>query len=125
MEQIQHASLVCASCFTECDHEMTYAGRLLTSFRCSNCGATVNIRVSEDYIPDVGRRLASKPGRMMRRFRKHPVSYTLSLPRAVATKPREVVAELRLAIAARAHEHRDRPGGEPPVGSGEDTGTEA
>ena len=49
----------------------------------------------------VGRRLASKPRRMMRRFRKHPLGYTLSLPRAVASKPREVLGEVRLAIASR------------------------
>ena len=101
MERIQHASLVCASCLKECDHEVTYAGRLVAAFRCSNCGTQVNIQVADDYFPDVGRRLASKPRRMMRRFRKHPLGYTLSLPRAVATKPREVLGEVRLAIASR------------------------
>ncbi|MFF0989426.1 hypothetical protein [Kocuria nitroreducens] len=101
MEQIQHASLVCASCLKECDHEVTYAGRLVAAFKCSNCGTQVNIQVADDYFPDVGRRLASKPRRMMRRFRKHPLGYTLSLPRAVATKPREVLGEVRLAIASR------------------------
>lgn len=101
MEQIQHASLVCASCLQECDHEVTYAGRLVAAFKCSNCGTQVNIQVADDYFPDVGRRLASKPRRMMRRFRKHPLGYTLSLPRAVAHKPGEVLSEVRRAIASR------------------------
>jgi hypothetical protein len=101
MERIQHASLVCASCLKECDHEVTYAGRLVAAFKCSNCGTQVNIQVADDYFPDVGRRLASKPRRMMLRFRKHPLGYTLSLPRAVASKPREVLGEVRLAIASR------------------------
>jgi len=124
MERIQHASFVCASCLQECDHEVAYAGRLVAAFKCSNCGTQVDIQVADDYLPDVGRRLASKPRRMMRRFRKHPLGYTLSLPRAVATKPLEVLAEVRLAIASRTKTQQDPPAPAPPDRSLEGSGCE-
>lgn len=103
MDSIEHATLTCASCLTECDHEVHYAGRLVAGFTCSNCGARVQIDVVDDYLPDLGRRLRTKPGRMLRRFRKHPVSYTLTLPVSIATKPLKVVGELRTAMGSAEH----------------------
>lgn len=119
MDSIEHATLTCASCLTECDHEVHYAGRLVAGFTCSNCGAHVQINVVDDYLPDLGRRLRTKPGRMLRRFRKHPVSYTLNLPVSLATKPMKVVGELRAAIGSAEHRADGRTG---PDTTGHDTG---
>ena len=73
-------------------HEVTYAGRLLASTLCSNCGH----RIAKDlaglrraYIADVEHRILTKPGRMLRRVIHHPVSFARGLPgRCCSSRPR-------------------------------------
>lgn len=112
---VEQVTLTCNSCGQNATHELAYAGRLLVSSTCTACGHAIERDVRERYVADLRHRVASKPRRMLRRFRRHPLSYVCSIPRAVATKPLEVLAELRLvartaADVQRKDEHEDRQG---------------
>jgi hypothetical protein len=95
--------LRCVSCGLETDHTLRYAGRLLVSTECGNCGFTVHHNDSEDlrhaYVHDLESRIWTKPGRWLRRLRRHPVETALDLPRAVLYQPikiaREIITVLR------------------------------
>jgi hypothetical protein len=92
-----HADLTCEACGQVTDHELRYAGRLLESTRCSVCGTQVEVTVRAmvpAYARDLESRMASKPRRMWRRWRRDPVGYTLALPGAVARQPVKIAREL-------------------------------
>ncbi|MBT0566048.1 hypothetical protein [Williamsia sp. CHRR-6] len=96
------AVLQCDHCGVEADHVLQYAGRLLASTECSNCGFTWHrgeADLREEYVKDLLSRVWTKPARWQRRLRRRPVSTLLELPAAIATQPlkfvREFVAVLR------------------------------
>lgn len=92
------ATLTCGNCGREGPHELDYAGRILASTQCRACGYT--IRHPRDdlgpaYRHDLEQRVVTKPIRMLRRLRRHPVRFMLGLPVAVATKPKKLIEEVR------------------------------
>lgn len=104
---IRTATLTCGNCGRESTHELDYAGRILASTKCQVCGYT--IRHPRDdlgpaYRHDLEQRVASKPYRMLRRLRRHPVKFVLGLPSAVVSKPRKLIDEVRPLIT-----HDDEP----------------
>lgn len=103
---VEQVTLTCQRCGANATHELAYAGRLLVSSTCTACGHTIERDVRDRYVADLRHRVASKPRRMLRRFRRHPLSYACSLPRAVAAKPLGVLAELRLVVRAAADVQR-------------------
>ncbi|MQA10614.1 MAG: hypothetical protein GEU98_19085 [Pseudonocardiaceae bacterium] len=100
MGAVEQVTLTCQRCGADSTHELAYAGRLLVTSTCTECGHTIERDVRDRYVADLRHRVASKPRRMLRRFRRHPVSYACSLPRAVASKPLDVLSELRLVLRA-------------------------
>jgi hypothetical protein len=93
--------LTCGNCGREGTHELIYAGRILASTQCRACGYT--LRHPRDdlgpaYLHDVEQRIVSKPYRMLRRLRRHPVKFVLDLPGAVVEKPRKLLDEVRPLI---------------------------
>jgi hypothetical protein len=83
---------------------VTYAGRLLASTLCSNCGH----RIAKDpaglrraYLADVEHRILTKPARMLRRVIHHPVTFARGLPGALLLKPAKMEAELRVVLSGR------------------------
>ena len=104
MEHVHIVVLDCHHCGGEYLHEVTYAGRLLASTVCSNCGR----RIAKDlpglrraYIADVEHRVRTKPRRMLRRVIRHPVTFALNLPGALLVKPAKMEAELRVLYGRR------------------------
>ena len=104
MDNVHIVLLRCHVCQGEHLHEVTYAGRLLASTLCSNCGH----RIAKDlpglrraYIADVEHRILTKPGRMLRRVIRHPVAFALDLPGALLAKPAKMEAELRVLYGRR------------------------
>src|SRR4029453_19665851 len=98
MDHIHNVVLACSHCHGEHLHEVTYAGRLLASTVCSNCGH----RIAKDlaglrraYLADVEHRVRTKPRRMLRRLILHPVAVALDLPGALLLKPAQTEAGLR------------------------------
>jgi ribosomal protein L37E len=95
--------LTCDNCGRDSVHELQYAGRLLVRSVCTSCGYTAQ-RDGDDlwdaYIHDVEKRLASKPLRMWRRFRRHPVQYGRGLTASVLAKPMRIYRELRLVSSS-------------------------
>lgn len=94
--------LTCDNCGQDAVHELEYAGRLLVRTVCTVCGHAT--RRDEDdlwsaYIHDVEQRVASKPLRMWRRFRRHPLEYGRGLPASVLAKPLRMLREVRLVTA--------------------------
>jgi hypothetical protein len=92
-----HADLSCETCGQVTDHELRYAGRLLEWTRCTVCGTQVEVRpraLMPAYARDLEHRLASKPRRMWRRWRRDPVGYTVGLPAAIARQPVKLAREL-------------------------------
>ena len=90
MDHVHIVVLNCHHCAGEHLHEVTYAGRLLASTVCSNCGH----RIAKDltalrraYLADVEHRVRTKPRRMLRRVIRHPVTFALILPGALLVKP--------------------------------------
>ncbi|MEU3271865.1 hypothetical protein ABZ639_13525 [Saccharomonospora sp. NPDC006951] len=112
MGTVEHATLSCHHCGEETDHELAYAGRLLVVTTCTRCGNSIERDVRRRYVADLRHRMTSKPGRMLRRFRRHPVGFASSLPRTTVLKPWELLEEVRLvwgaAADARKGDKRDR-----------------
>lgn len=100
-ENVHRVELTCHSCHRLAEHELTYAGRILASSRCTACGHLVrheehDLRAA--YLHDLEQRLLSKPGRMVRRALRHPMRFVASLPAAIVTKPAKMLAELRAVL---------------------------
>ena len=96
--------LDCSHCSGEHLHEVTYAGRLLASTVCSNCGHRIAKDLSglrRAYLADVEHRVRTKPRRMLRRVIRHPVAFALNLPGALLVKPAKMEAELRVLYGRR------------------------
>jgi len=104
MDHVHTVLLACHECGGEHLHEVTYAGRLLASTVCSNCGHTVakDLRgLRRAYLADVEHRVRTKPRRMLRRVIRHPVAFALDLPGALLVKPAKMEAELRVLYRGR------------------------
>ncbi|GLY70628.1 hypothetical protein [Amycolatopsis taiwanensis] len=104
MSAVEHADLTCSRCGKETRHELAYAGRLLAAITCTECGKVIERDLRARYLTDLRQRLATKPKRMLRRFRKDPLRFASSLPKTVPAKPWELLSEIRLVWrTARAH----------------------
>jgi hypothetical protein len=104
MDHVHTVVLACHHCEGEHLHEVTYAGRLLASTVCSNCGHTIAKDLPElrrAYLTDVEHRVRTKPRRMLRRVIRHPVAFTFALPGALLVKPAKMEAELRVLYGRR------------------------
>jgi hypothetical protein len=102
MEGRELAQLRCTSCGLETEHTLRYAGRLLVSSECGNCGATWHhpeADLRHAYLHDLESRVWSKPRRWGNRLRRHPVETLVALPAAILSQPikfaREVLTVLR------------------------------
>ena len=101
MTDVEHADLRCESCGEVADHELRYAGRLLESTRCTNCGHHIVLTqrsLVPAYVRDLEQRMVSKPGRMLRRAARDPLGYARQLPGAVLRQPGEVLAGVPRAV---------------------------
>jgi hypothetical protein len=108
MAELTHTELRCVRCGVPTEHELAYAGRLLVTSRCLRCGEQIARDVRRRYVADLGGRIRSKPRRIVRRLRRHPVGFTATLPRTAALKPFRVLDEVRLVLAAANRAHRPR-----------------
>jgi DNA-directed RNA polymerase subunit RPC12/RpoP len=98
MTDVEHADLRCESCGEVADHELRYAGRLLESTRCSNCGHHILLdqrSLVPAYVRDLEQRLVSKPGRMLRRAARDPLGYARQLPGRDPPQPAKFWREFR------------------------------
>jgi hypothetical protein len=102
----EHATLLCGSCRENASHELAYAGRLLVYARCENCGHTAERDVSKRYLKDLELRIRTKPRRMLHRLRRHPLPFTLSLPKQIAAKPLRMWEEASLVLHHRTRHVR-------------------
>lgn len=87
---IERADLRCESCERTTPHELHYAGRLLESVRCTECGSHLELShraLLPAYLHDLEQRVVSKPQRMLRRAERDPRGYLRSLPRAIVRQP--------------------------------------
>jgi hypothetical protein len=105
MDHVHSVVLACHHCDGEHLHEVTYAGRLLASTVCSNCGHTIAKDLPglrRAYIADVEHRVLTKPRRMLRRVMHQPLSFARGLPGAVLLKPAKMEAEWRVLYGRRS-----------------------
>lgn len=109
MTDISRTELDCLSCGRQTEHELAYAGRLLVTARCTACGASIDRDVRRRWVDDLASRVASKPRRMARRLRRHPLGFTVSLPLSTVAKPLRVLDEARLVFGAAARARRPPP----------------
>jgi hypothetical protein len=96
------AYLRCQACGADALHEVTYVGRLLYSSRCTACDHEVRHGDRDfegRYLLDLEHRLLTKPGRLVRRARYHPMAFARSFPAAAARQPGKLRAELRMVLA--------------------------
>lgn len=94
---VEHAELHCAVCGQTVEHELRYAGRLLESTRCSNCGHQVELQervLIPSYLHDLEQRVVSKPRRIARRARTEGFGFLRGLPLAIARQPVKIAREL-------------------------------
>jgi hypothetical protein len=97
MNEVHLVVLGCDSCRGEHLHEIRYAGRVLASTVCGNCGHRMAKDLSvlrRAYLSDFEHRVLTKPLRMLRSAVDHPVLFARELPGAVLTKPVKIGAEL-------------------------------
>jgi hypothetical protein len=98
---VEHAELLCTSCGETAEHELRYAGRLLESTRCLNCGHVVELEqraLLPAYLHDLEQRVVSKPGRMLKRASTDRSSFLRGLPAAIARQPVKIARELWTVI---------------------------
>ncbi len=98
MTDVENAELRCESCGEVADHELRYAGRLLESTRCTNCGHHIELTqrsLVPAYLRDLEQRVSTKPRRMLRRAARDPLGYARELPRAVLRQPAKFLREFR------------------------------
>ena len=103
MDHVHIVVLACHHCNGEHLHEVTYAGRLLASTVCSNCGHTIAKELPSCAGPTspTSSIAWTKPRRMLRRVIRHPVAFALDLPGALLVKPAKMEAELRVLYGRR------------------------
>ena len=97
MSDVHLVVLGCDACRGEHLHEIRYAGRVLASTVCGNCGHRMAKDLSvlrRAYRRDLEYRVLTKPLRMLRSAVDHPVLFARELPGAVLTKPVKIGAEL-------------------------------
>jgi hypothetical protein len=104
--QRYQVALQCIPCRAERLHAVTYLGSVFASATCSVCGESVRPRTDTlvaEYVRDFEHRLARKPGRMLHRARRHPLSFVFHyLPRGLVSKPREVLEEWETLVRMNA-----------------------
>lgn len=102
MTEASHlVELDCARCGRTTLHEVTYAGRILVSSTCTECGATMRrggTDLRSSYLHDLEHRLVTKPRRMLARAAGHPVDFLRALPGAIARQPGKLLTELRAIL---------------------------
>lgn len=94
---IEHATFTCSRCGETVEHELRYAGRLLESTHCSNCGYAVELEqrvLLPTYLRDLEQRVASKPVRLLRRAHTERGAFVRGLPRAIARQPFKIANEV-------------------------------
>jgi hypothetical protein len=110
-------ALQCLPCRTERPHAVTYLGNVFASATCTVCGATArpptDVLIAQ-YVRDFEQRLVRKPGRMLTRARRDPVTFVLHyLPRGLVSKPREVLQEWEALVRLNAATSTAPPDAEP------------
>jgi len=100
-KEIIETSLECPHCGEETVHELVYVGRILASTTCMKCHAQVkheadDLRIA--YGRDLAHRIATKPFRLFRRFRRAPVTTALETPRKAMSMPRKIWEEIRTLL---------------------------
>lgn len=96
--------LMCPVCRDETVHDVQYAGRLVLAVRCTVCGTQTrdpSPHVVTDYVADLGNRLATKPGRLWRRLRRHPVATVRESVVGLVRQPGKLAREARAVHDAR------------------------
>ena len=97
-DEIEQTELMCAVCNQDTVQQVNYAGRLLTHVTCTECGTVVRFdtgRLTEDYVADLHMRIRTKPRRLLRRARKHPLDFISTLPGAIARQPGKLLREFK------------------------------
>ena len=96
--QKQVAVLLCAMCNRETEHQVTYAGRLLATAKCSACGAVMRHDTHDlrkAYVKDLEHRLATKPWRIVKRILTEPNYLFKGLPKAIRKQPKKFIEEAK------------------------------
>lgn len=91
------AYLYCRSCRDDQLHRLVYAGRLLYSSHCFDCGHEVyhgQHDLAATYMRDLEHRLLTKPRRLVRRARQNPINFARTLPGALSRQPRKLAREV-------------------------------
>ena len=104
-DNVHRVVLHCHECHQVAEHELTYAGRILASSRCTACGHQVRHEEQDlrtEYLHDLEQRLLTKPGRLVRRAARHPVRFAVSLPAAVLRQPGKLLTEIRTVLRGRS-----------------------
>lgn len=95
------AELFCLHCNKDTPHIVTYAGNVLKSIKCKQCGNEIEIRrdkLIENYAVDFIERILTKPYRMTRELEEDITKFIISLPIRVITKPYRLVKEVENII---------------------------
>ncbi len=90
------AELACETCERVTEHELHYAGRLLESVRCTECGSHLELSqraLLPAYVHDLEQRVTSKPRRLVHRAARDPRGFWTGLPRALARQPGKFLRE--------------------------------
>jgi hypothetical protein len=94
---VEHAEFHCGACDQVAEHELRYAGRLLESTKCLNCGHIVEVEqrvLLPAYLHDLEHRVVSKPRRMLRRVTTEKGAFLRGFPAAVARQPVKLAKEI-------------------------------
>ncbi|MGQ4507235.1 hypothetical protein ACUH9O_07890 [Dermabacteraceae bacterium P13103] len=93
---LHQSHLRCINCSLPSEHVVVYVGRIVSEVQCTNCGARTRLDVREEYLPDLGERIKSKPKRVWRRLLASPLALMRSLPGHLLTKPLRMLREMWL-----------------------------
>lgn len=94
----QFVVLQCSICSREVEHEVHYAGRILSHAKCTACGTVIRQSTHElrkSYIKDLEHRVATKPWRVVKRILSDPMYLFTGLPKAIRKQPKKFIDEAK------------------------------
>jgi len=89
--------LYCLHCAKETEHIISYAGDLLKSLRCQECGMEITLdrkQLLEEYATESIKRILTKPHRLTEEMRQDLAAFLASLPIRILTKPYRIAREI-------------------------------
>lgn len=105
------ALLFCLHCNKDTEHTITYAGDIIKSIKCEECGTELELNrenIIKEYTGDFIERVLTKPHRMTKELEKDIGEFLFSLPIRIITKPYRLFEEVKEITMSKKKDEKDK-----------------